>query len=304
MATEWTKRDVVRLLDFYVKNLRILARRFANSVLPEDLCLPADWHMENGDEHCLYDVELAGIKASGYPEVFQRPGSAAYATPQTFLEFLADSFKNSAEGTFLAHQWRLVPVGTIELDPRYVAFRTAHDWVVLHAQILADDPSGSDVLDLSERDDPFWTGLPRDDPDEPAGLVAGNPLTLADGGFRNRFNPNFVEPWGEVSDHIDAIHYFHFRGTFLLHELDDWPYESAEGHDARLVRLELLNPKGFADYVATRIVKDRDAIAFHTWHNRPLEDVERDPRFIAHKCAFDRDMILRMAQPTETVVES
>ena len=38
-----------------------------------------------------------------------------------------------------------------------------------------------------------------------------------------------------------------------------------------------------------------NAPAFLAWRNRPPEEVERDPRFIAHKCAFNRDMLLRMA---------
>lgn len=31
------------------------------------------------------------------------------------------------------------------------------------------------------------------------------------------------------------------------------------------------------------------------WKSLPLEDVNRDPRFIAHKCAFDRRMILHIS---------
>ena len=303
MATEWTKRDVVGLLDFYVQNLRILDRRFENSVLPEEMfCLPEEWSVEDHGHHSLYNFDLAGIKASGYPKVFYKPESAVFATPQTFVEFVAGSLKNSVEGAFLAQRWRILPAETIALDPRYVAFRTAHDWVALHALILAEDNAfgSEDVLDLSERIDPFQVELPYDDPDEPAGLIAGNPLTLADCGFRNRWDPNYAAPaWHEVNDHIDAIHYFHYCGTFLRQQLRGWPHTGAEDHDPRLLRLELLKPKGFADYVATRLMAGQGATVIDAWRNRPPEQVERDPRFIAHKCAFDHDMILRMARPTE-----
>jgi len=80
---KWTKLDAVALLDFHVWNLRILARRPADPNAPEeDLRLPAAWSIEDRGHHSLYSFDLAGIKASGHPEVFNGPASAVYATPQ------------------------------------------------------------------------------------------------------------------------------------------------------------------------------------------------------------------------------
>jgi hypothetical protein len=286
MATEWTKRDVVELLDFYVWNLRILAGRSEGPDPPEEeLCLPAKWSIEKCGRHPLYQFDLAGIKASGYPEVFDRPASAVYATPRRFLKFVADALKDetqrSAEGAFLVHEWLMLPARTIVLDPRYVAFRTAYDWVVLHAKLLAQDKAASgQALNLSGRPDAFRVELPLEVPYETARLIAGNPLILADGGFRNRWDPNYAEPWHQVRDRIEAIHYFHFRGTTL-------PQELRGGPD--------MNPKALADLVAMRITQDWNATALHAWRGWPPEEVESDPRFIAHKCAFNRGMIPRMA---------
>lgn len=280
MGTEWTKRDVVELLDFYVWNLRILARRSAGPVTPEEkLCLPAKWSVGNGGHDSLYDFDLAGIKASRYPEVLDQPASAVYATPRRFLEFVADALKNSAEGAFLADEWQMLPGETLALDPRYVAFRTAHDWVVLHARVLAQDKVASgQALDLGGRPDAFHVELPFDVPYGIAGSIDGNPLILADGGFRNRWNPSYAEPWHEVGDQIEAIHYFHFRGTILPQELRGVP---------------LMDPEELADAVGMQIAGDCNVAAFQAWQNRPPEEVERDPRFIAHKCAFNRNMLLR-----------
>jgi hypothetical protein len=83
----------------------------------------------------------------------------------------------------------------------------------------------------------------------------------------------------KTSSRSEAIDYFHFRGTTL-------PQELRGGPD--------INPKGLADLVAMQITQDWNAIAFHAWRGWPPEEVERDPRFIAHKCAFNRDMVLRM----------
>jgi hypothetical protein len=286
MGTNWTKRDVVELLDFYVWNLRILARRSGGpDPAEEELCLPAKRSIEKCGRHPLYDFDLAGIKASGYPEVFDRPASAIYATPRRFLKFVADALKDkarkSAEGAFLVREWLRLPAETIALDPRYVAFRTAHDWVVLHAKVLAQDKAASgQALNLSGPPDAFHVELPFDVPYETAALIAGNPLILANGGFRNRWDPDYAEPWHQVRDPIEAIHYFHFRGTTLPQELRGGPG---------------INPKGLADLVAIQITRDGNVIASHAWRGWPPEDVERDPRFIAHKCAFNRGMVPRMA---------
>jgi hypothetical protein len=276
MGTEWTKHDVVELLDFHVWNLRILARRSAGPVTPEEkLCLPAAWSIEDRSHHSLYDFDLAGIKASGYPEVFNRLASVVYATPQRFLQFVAGALENSAEGAHLIREWQRLPFETILLDPRYVAFRTSHDWITLHARSLAEDHAASrQALDLSGRPDPFHADLPVDVPYELTTLTAANPLHLADGGFRNRWDPNYAEPWCQVRDRIGAIHYFHFRATAMLQKLRG-------GFDN--------NPRGLAYLVAMRIAQD--AMTFPVWHGQTREEVERDPRFIAHQCAFNRGRV-------------
>jgi len=297
MGTEWTKQDVVTIFDFYVRNLRILARRFGSSGAIEEFRLPAEWDLQNRDRHSLYVFDLAGIKASGYPAVLDKP-PAPFATPAKFIEFVAEAVKNSPEGAFLIQQWRILPARMIARDPRYVAFRTAYDWVILHTKVLSEGNVAGcdDVIDLGERVDPFQVLLQTGDPDQPAGLIAGNPLHLADGGFRNRWDPNFAAPWDEVRDQLDAIRYFHFRGTLLLQELRGWPHNGAGTRDPRLLRLELLTPKAFAEFVATRLLGNSDPVRSLSWQSRPPEDVELDPRFIAHKCAFDRDMVTRMGR--------
>jgi hypothetical protein len=81
-----------------------------------------------------------------------------------------------------------------------------------------------------------------------------------------------------VGDQIEAIHYFHFRGTILPQELRGVP---------------LMDPEELANVVGMQIAGECNVAAFRTWQNRPAEEIERDPRFIAHKCAFNRNMLLR-----------
>ena len=279
MKTKWTKSDAVALLDFHVWNLRILARRPGAPDPPEkEWCLPAAWSSENRGHQSLYDFDLAGIKASGYPEVFNKPASAEYATPQQFLQFIASALEESVAGACLRRQWQSLPSEAILLDPRYVAFRTSHDWIILHAKAMAEDhTTAGRVLDLSNRPDPFHVKLPIDVPHELTTVNADNPLHLADGGFQNQWDPNYAEPWRRVRDRIGAIHYFHFRATALLQKLRG-------GLDLR----------GLAYVIAMQIA--RDAAECPVWRGKPREKVERDPRFIAHKCAFDRGMVVATAR--------
>jgi hypothetical protein len=274
MQAKWTKHDVVVLLDFHVWNLRILARREGDPDTPEkDLCLPTEWSI--GNRGGLYEFDLAGIKASGYPEILNEPASAVYATPHTFLQFVEGALSDSQEGARLTREWRRLPSEIILLDPRYVAFRTAHDWISLHANALAEDGAASrQVLDPSSHPDPFQAVLPIDAPPELATLTAAHPLHLADGGFRNRWDPNYAEPWPSVRDRIGALHYFHFRATVLLQKLCG--------------QLDY-NPNGLAFLVAMQIVQD--AAEMPIWRGQERPDVERDPRFIAHRCAFNRGMV-------------
>jgi len=274
MQSTWTKSEVVSLMDFHVWNLRILARLEGGAESPdESFCLPAAWPIEN--RGCLYAFDLAGIQASGYPEVLNWPSLAVYATPQTFLQFVEIALKDSPDGAHLNHEWQQLPEEAILLDARYVAFRTAHDWITLHAQALADNKAaGRQMVDFSSRPDPFDLELPVTAPPELTTLTAAHPLHLADGGFRNRWNPNYAEPWPLVRDRVGALHYFHFRATVLLQKLF--------GH------LDY-NPRGLAFLVAMQIAQD--AVEMPMWRGQEREDVERDPRFIAHRCAFNRGMV-------------
>lgn len=278
MQANWTKHDVVALLDFHVWNLRLLARREGDPDTPEEcLCLPAAWPVENRGR--LYEFDLAGIKASGYPEILNTPASAVYATPRTFLQFVEGALRDSPEGASLTRQWQELPAEIILLDPRYVAFRSSHDWIALHAKALASDRTASrQVLDPSIGPDPFHAELPIDAPPELTALTAAHPLHLADGGFRNRWDPNYAEPWRRVRDRIGAIHYFHFRATVFLQKLCG--------------QLDF-NPRGLAFLVAMQIVQDAAEIPM--WRGKKREDVECDPRFIAHRCAFNRGMVSGMA---------
>lgn len=276
METKWTKLDAAALLDFHVWNLRMLARRSDGAETPEDnLCPPAAWSIEKHGHRSLYDFDLAGIMASGYPEVLNKPAPAVYATPRRFLKVVACALRKSAEGACLTREWRRLPAETILLDPRYVAFRTAHDWIVLHAKTLAEDHAAStQALDLACRPDPFQAELPVEVPYELTTLSAANPLHLADGGFRNRWDPNYAQPWRRVRDRIGAIHYFHFRATAVLQKLR--------------------GETGLASLVAMQIA--RDAMLSPMLSGQPRERVERDPRFIAHKCAFNRGIVPGMAR--------
>ena len=55
----------------------------------------------------------------------------------------------------------------------------------------------------------------------------------------------------------------------------------------------LIDPEELADVIAMQIAGDCNLTSFRAWQNRPAEEIERDPRFIAHKCAFNRNMLLR-----------
>jgi hypothetical protein len=98
--------------------------------------------------------------------------------------------------------------------------------------------------------------------------------------------------WREVERPWDALYHFHWRGLMLPTELR---YGALRGHDdPRLASLELLNPESFTAYVADLIIRDDRSLSL-AWRQRPVEDVLRDPRFIAHKCGFDSQMILYIA---------
>ena len=53
------------------------------------------------------------------------------------------------------------------------------------------------------------------------------------------------------------------------------------------------NPNGLALLVAMQIVQD--AAEMPMWRGQERDVVERDPRFIAHRCAFNRGMVSGIA---------
>ena len=267
------KQTLLGMFDEYVLTLRILAGRFLGADRIEDLPeLPAsDWRKARWYDS-LWLFELAGIRASGYPAVFDNAASAVYATPEQFIRLA---------------RWEAPPAG-IALDPRYVAFRTIHDWIVLNAKLL-DDASAD-----SSYPNPFEEPLPVDSPDGPIGLTCGNPLRRLHRGLPKTGDDNYLVPdWRDVQDHFAAIRYFHYRGLLLPEELRYGALR--ETPDPRLTQLELLRPEVFAAYVSGVLWKRLDDGSLPQWRTRPVEDIERDPRFIAHRCGFDREMILYIA---------
>ncbi len=96
-----------------------------------------------------------------------------------------------------------------------------------------------------------------------------------------------------MQDPFAAIRYFHYRGLLLPEELRYGALR--ETPDPRLTQLELLRPDVFAAYVSGVLWKRLDDGSLQRWRTRSVEDVERDPRFIAHRCGFDREMILYIA---------
>ena len=62
-----------------------------------------------------------------------------------------------------------------------------------------------------------------------------------------------------------------------------------------MAQLELLEPEIFREYVAEMLARGDDPARRQAWLQRSAEDVRSDPRFVAHKCGFDSQMILHMA---------
>ena len=69
-----------------------------------------------------------------------------------------------------------------------------------------------------------------------------------------------------------------------------------EQSDPRLAQLELLEPEVFREYVAGVLASGDYTARSQAWRARSAEDVRCDPRFIAHKCGFDSQMMLHMAR--------
>jgi hypothetical protein len=294
-------------LDDYVVNLRILSQRHLDADRIEDQAdlLFLDWRMVNWYDS-LWLFELEGIRASRYPGVLDTGNAAEYATPKRFARlasgvmFYADH-RNRTPWTIW---WRRLPNSAIELDPRYVAFRTIHDWIVLCARVLVEradcledrELESCDDRPVEERLDPFTQPIRTEDDDgEPVGMLCGNLRErLVGGRGANRWDPSFIVPnWQDVQRPWAAIRYLHFRGLLLPMELQ---YGALRGKgDPRLANLELLRPEVFAAYVAD-VLADGDEELSREWRSRSAQDVQNDPRFIAHKCGFDTQIILHIAR--------
>ena len=63
-----------------------------------------------------------------------------------------------------------------------------------------------------------------------------------------------------------------------------------------MAQLELLEPEIFREYVAEMLARGDDPARSQAWLQRSAEDVRSDPRFVAHKCGFDSQMILHMVR--------
>jgi hypothetical protein len=181
-----------------------------------------------------------------------------------------------------------------------------HDWVVLCAKVLAergdafdDRDIGDGVMDerLRERQDPFECELPAEagPAEEPIGLSCGNPRErLVGGRASSRWDPNFLEPeWRDVQRPWAAIRYQQLQGLLLPMELRYGALR--EQSDPRLAQLELLEPEVFREYVAEMLARGDDHARSQAWLQRSAEDVRSDPRFVAHQCGFDSQMVLHMA---------
>ena len=73
-------------------------------------------------------------------------------------------------------------------------------------------------------------------------------------------------------------------------------------NDPRLAQFELLRPEVFAAYVADTLTKGLEDLG-QAWRDRPAEDVQLDPRFMAHKCGFDTQIILHIARQAMDAIE-
>src|ERR1017187_2095894 len=178
------------------------------------------------------------------------------------------------------NQWRALETADVEIDPRYVAFRTMHDWLILCAKVLAEGHDSLDDREIQEgvmderpgeRVDPFKRELPQED-GEPIGLSCGNPRErLVGGRASSRWDPDFVEPvWRNVRRPWAAIRYQHLQGLLLPMELRYGALR--EHHDPRLAQLELLEPETFREYVAGMLARGDDPARSQAWLQRSAED--------------------------------
>jgi hypothetical protein len=253
--------------------------------------------------------ELLGIRVSKYPGILENGAAAEYATPKLFAQRTASTMYSTEERnrTIWYYQWRALVTADVAIDPRYVAFRTMHDWVVLCAKVLAERGDAFDDRDIQdgvvgekpkERVDPLRCELPpQAGPDgDIIRMSCGNPRErLVGGRTASRWDQNFLEPeWHDVRRPWSAIRYQRCLGLQLPMELRYGALR--EQSDPRLAQLELLEPEIFREYVAEMLARGDDPARSQAWLQRSAEDVRNDPRFVAHKCGFDSQMILHMVR--------
>ena len=307
-----TRRELLlSSFDDHIITLRILSLRFTGADRFWDLptALNPDWRSTQNWYHALWLFELLGIKASKYPGILVNGAAAEFATPEKFARQNSGTMISipARNATSWHHRWRALPTSEVELDPRYVAFRTMRDWLVLCAKVLAERGDAFDDLEIQdgvmdekprERQDPFECELapkPRRNV-EPIEIGCGNPRERLIGGRAgSAWDPNFLElEWRNVQRPWAAIRYQHLQGLLLPMELRYGALR--EQSDPRLAQLELLEPEIFREYVAGILGQGTDTERSHAWRERPIEDVRSDPRFIAHKCGFDSQMSLHMVR--------
>jgi hypothetical protein len=278
---------LVRWFGEYVWDLRILSRRFDYAHQDADLSLLApDWRDALCDRHALWPFDLMGVRASGYPGVFDRPGTAEYCTWEKFVTTVIGCLRRSTVSDLSSweRQWQSLAADDVESDPRYVAFRAVHDWVVLNARILGTAPlSAEDSVhdDPASCENPSVEELPPDPPDEPIGLIAGDPLVhMHHRGFPLQATPDSISlESNQVQDPGEAIAGFHHRGAFRA-----FAFLSLE----HPLKAELMTPAGFLSH-------NEDVLkSIPLWHERPEDVIEQDPRYVAYRCGWDRLIITHL----------
>jgi len=100
----------------------------------------------------------------------------------------------------------------------------------------------------------------------------------------------------EITDASWTARFFFHDGMMLTDRLRYGALR--DGNDPRVTQLELLRPEIFVEYVAGKAAHDGDDETAERWRSRPQLEVTQDPRFIAHRCGFDHQMILHICCKT------
>jgi len=210
--------------------------------------------------------------------ILARGGDARYTEPAHFVKVLTNLARE-------ATRWCLGESAGIDRDPRYIAFQTIHDWIVLNAKIMAERVSEPVCID-PHRLDPFTQDLSTDAANE---LRWWSPRLLLHGNLSMEWSFDHFEPdWRSVKYPFWTLHFFFHDGIRLEERLRVGRFR--DRIDPRLSQVELLGPDVFRDYVSSGLGKGVSHTLIRRWKSRPLEDVECDPRYAAHRCALDRQL--------------